>query len=75
MRFKDNEATEEDHRKMQIPRQALHAVMLKLPYQSQEMRIEAPLPKDLSEWLKKEKRMEASEVLALIERKLDEVWG
>jgi 23S rRNA-/tRNA-specific pseudouridylate synthase len=39
MRFKDHKATDDDHDFMQIPRQALHAVALKLPYPKSDRRI------------------------------------
>jgi 23S rRNA-/tRNA-specific pseudouridylate synthase len=51
MRFKDHTPTDNDHDLMQIPRQALHAVALKLPYPKEDSHYIAPLPKDLADWL------------------------
>src|SRR5690606_18638568 len=52
MRFKDGEATDEDHDRMEIPRQALHAVALKLTYPAKDMQhFIAPLPEDLALWM------------------------
>lgn len=52
MRFKDVEATIEDHDKMQIPRQALHALALTMAYPAGQQSIyRAPLPLDLKEWV------------------------
>ncbi len=52
-RFKDKVATEEDHAFLQLPRQALHALALSLPYPDLHSRklYQAPLPWDLKNWL------------------------
>lgn len=71
MRFKDFEATPEDHEKMQIPRQALHAVALKLTYPKEEMKhFIAPLPKDLSDWIALTLKLNVTEVEKLLEEKI-----
>jgi 23S rRNA pseudouridine1911/1915/1917 synthase len=71
IRFKDHKATEEDHEKMQLPRQALHAAALKLPYPSQEMtRFIAPLPRDLSEWITQNLGLSHAEVETMMEQKI-----
>ena len=71
MRFKDHAATEHDHEKMQIPRQALHAVALKLIYSSEEKsHFIAPLPKDLSDWLKLKHNISHADVEDLIKEKV-----
>lgn len=74
MRFKDKEATPEDHELMQIPRQALHALALKLPYPSpnQLTLYKAPLAKDLLDWLSAKLGLTKSEINTLIEAKLSE---
>lgn len=52
MRFKDKLATAEDHELMQIPRQALHALALRVPYPTNKLTLyRAPLPQDLKSWL------------------------
>ncbi|MBA2405998.1 MAG: RluA family pseudouridine synthase [Bdellovibrionales bacterium] len=71
MRFKDNTATESDHEIMQIPRQALHAVALKLSYPLEAKKhFIAPLPKDLSDWLELKHGISHAEVEKLIEQKV-----
>jgi RluA family pseudouridine synthase len=71
MRFKDFVATDEDHEKMQIPRQALHAVALKLSYKSEEQsHFLAPLPLDLAEWLKQKLLIEKESIEHLISTKV-----
>lgn len=54
MRFKDEVATEEDHKKMQISRHALHAVALKITpeHKNHAQFFQAPLPRDLMKWVK-----------------------
>ena len=71
MRFKDFVATDADHEKMQIPRQALHAVALKLTYPKNEMKhFIAPLPKDFADWIELKLHLTMQEVETLIEEKL-----
>jgi RluA family pseudouridine synthase len=71
IRFKDFEPTDFDHEKMQIPRQALHAAALEIAYpQNQESRFIAPLPKDLSDWLKDKLQIDANDVTEMIKNRL-----
>jgi 23S rRNA pseudouridine1911/1915/1917 synthase len=71
IRFKDHVATEEDHKKMQIPRQALHAVAIKLSYPGQEMNsFIAPLPEDLTCWIESKLGISSSMVHELIHTRL-----
>jgi len=71
IRFKDFTATEDDHHKMQIPRQALHAVALKLTYPQEEMKnFIAPLPKDLVDWIESKLGLKDEEVELLIKDKV-----
>ncbi len=46
-RFKDNFATEEDHSLMEIPRHALHAFAIEIPYQKQSCRLFSDIPEDI----------------------------
>jgi 23S rRNA pseudouridine1911/1915/1917 synthase len=63
IRFKDFTATKEDHEKMQIPRQALHAVALEMAYpENKESRFIAPLPEDLKSWLKEKLEIDPDQV-------------
>lgn len=50
-RFKDNLATSEDHALMEIPRHALHATALNMPYGSEHKTFIAHIPHDLREWM------------------------
>jgi 23S rRNA pseudouridine1911/1915/1917 synthase len=54
MRFKDGEATKEDHDKMQISRHALHSTALLINWPSKEKPtlFRAPIPQDFIEWIK-----------------------
>jgi 23S rRNA pseudouridine1911/1915/1917 synthase len=72
MRFKDNQATPEDHELMQIPRQALHALALRVPYPDADVfsLYRAPLAEDLAVWLKERLSVERGEVEELIEKRL-----
>ncbi|HXH31116.1 MAG TPA: RluA family pseudouridine synthase [Bacteriovoracaceae bacterium] len=71
LRFKDFVPTEEDHQKMQIPRQALHAVAIKLTYPHESMtHFLAPLPQDLSSWLGEKLLIPKGHVEKLIEEKV-----
>lgn len=71
MRFKDHVANEDDHEKMQIPRQALHAVALKLAYPTEKMNhFIAPLPNDLSAWIMQKLDLSHEEVEQLIKEKV-----
>ena len=73
MRFKDVEATEEDHEKMQIPRQALHAVALKIAYPiGKESLFMAPLPKDLTDWAHTHLTVSVDQINEMIRLKLEE---
>jgi RluA family pseudouridine synthase len=49
-RFKDNLASEEDHDLMELPRHALHAVALNIPYKGERKILQARMPKDFLAW-------------------------
>jgi len=72
MRFKDKEATPEDHELMQIPRQALHALALRIPYPDAQTQTlyRAPLAEDLAQWIETHLGLNRSEVEAMIENQL-----
>jgi 23S rRNA pseudouridine1911/1915/1917 synthase len=71
MRFKDKLATMEDHELMEIPRQALHALALKVPYPTTKeyQLFRAPLGKDLKQWMQ-EKKIDPEMIEKIIEEKL-----
>ena len=52
-RFKDGYATDEDHDLMQLPRHALHAIALKIPYLKEDKIFRSHIPKDFKDWLLK----------------------
>jgi RluA family pseudouridine synthase len=49
--FKDQVATHEEHVQMEIPRHALHAIALKIPYKGEEKTFVTKIPLDLREWI------------------------
>lgn len=51
-RFKDHLATPEDHDHMELPRHALHAIAIKIPYKKEKDRIfTTKIPHDLAQWI------------------------
>ena len=50
-RFKDNWASEEDHKFLELPRHALHAIAINLEYGSSRKTFITDLPQDLSSWI------------------------
>jgi RluA family pseudouridine synthase len=51
-KFKDQKACKDDHQLLELPRQALHSMGLRLTYQGKKQIFSAPLPKDLKNWIK-----------------------
>lgn len=50
-RFKDQLACEADYQLMEIPRHALHAIALKIPYKGVERIFMTKVPQDLKDWI------------------------
>lgn len=50
-RFKDQYATAEDYALMELPRHALHAIALKIPYKKEEKLFITKIPRDFIEWI------------------------
>jgi RluA family pseudouridine synthase len=72
IRFKDHTATKDDHKKMQIPRQALHAVAIKLKYPSESMNhYIAPIPEDLGQWMEQKLAVKREDVENMIQERVD----
>lgn len=70
-RFKDQVASEADHDLMEIPRHALHAIALKIPYKEEEKIFITKIPSDLKEWIERKTTLnidalEAKIVLAIM---------
>lgn len=73
MRFKDHEATDEDHKLLQIPRHALHATAIKIAYpKDQPQTFISPLPEDLALWIEANIQINREEVEKLIKEKVQE---
>lgn len=74
MRFKDNLATQEDHEKMQIPRQALHALAIWMTYPNKNkiQRYTVELPLDLTDWMKKNISLSLENLYETINKRLDQ---
>lgn len=51
-RFKDLLATSEDHSLMELPRHALHAMALRIPYNGSDKIFSSRVPNDLKNWIK-----------------------
>jgi RluA family pseudouridine synthase len=49
--FKDQIATKAEHELMEIPRHALHAIALKIPYKGKDATFVTKIPKDLGDWI------------------------
>ena len=52
-RFKDGNATAADHDRMELPRHALHAIALKIPYKNEDKIFRTHIPTDFKEWILK----------------------
>lgn len=50
-RFKDQYATEDDYALMELPRHALHAIALRIPYQKEEKLFVTKIPQDFRLWI------------------------
>lgn len=61
-RFKDHLATDEDHELMELPRHALHAIALKIPYKKDEKLFVTKIPHDLAEWISLKTQFSVNEV-------------
>ena len=72
MRFKDGTPTEIDHQLMEIPRQALHAVALKLTYPHQDYtHFISTVPKDLGDWLREKHQVDLEDLSQSIRQKIE----
>jgi RluA family pseudouridine synthase len=61
-RFKDGLATPQDHELMQLPRHALHAIALKIPFKNQEKLFVTKIPTDLSGWIQQNMEIDISDL-------------
>lgn len=60
--FKDQIATKEEHDLMEIPRHALHAIALKIPYKGKEKTFVTKIPQDLKMWIQKHTKVDIAEL-------------
>jgi 23S rRNA pseudouridine1911/1915/1917 synthase len=63
-RMKDKVATKEDYARLQIPRQALHAIGLQLPYRGKSQLFIDRIPPDLRRWMEANKIPEVDHLIA-----------
>ena len=63
-RFKDENATKEDHDLMQIPRHALHALALGINLQGEQKKFIGQFPQDFKDWMAKYTEAKVDEVEA-----------
>jgi len=69
-RFKDVLASDEDHALMELPRQALHATALKLPYLGKETIFKSHIPLDFREWITTKLSIDLGALEKMIEQKI-----
>lgn len=60
--FKDQIATKEEHELMEIPRHALHAIALKIPYKGSDKTFVTKIPLDLKEWILQNTKLSIEEL-------------
>lgn len=65
-RFKDGHATTADHDLMELPRHALHAIALKIPYNGSEQIFRSHIPTDFKEWITKNTSIKIQDLEAKI---------
>ena len=61
-RFKDQVASDEDHDLMELPRHALHAIAIKIPYHNKEETFITQIPSDLGDWILKNSTIKLAEL-------------
>lgn len=74
-RFKDQVATEEDHDLMELPRHALHAIALKIPYKKEEKMFITDIPNDFKEWITKNTSFDCKELTQKIQKITKEYYN
>jgi RluA family pseudouridine synthase len=61
-RFKDQLADTDDHDHMELPRHALHAIAIKIPYKKEERTFITHIPTDLKNWISKKSNLKIEEL-------------
>lgn len=65
-RFKDQYATEEDYALMELPRHALHAIALRIPYKKEEKLFVTKIPHDFRQWIQQKSKVNIEDLEARI---------
>jgi 23S rRNA-/tRNA-specific pseudouridylate synthase len=68
-RFKDGFATKDDHDLMELPRHALHAIALKIPYKGSDHTFRSRIPGDFKTWIFKNSSID----IEALEKKISSV--
>ncbi len=74
-RFKDNVATVDDHKLMELPRHALHAIAIKFNYNKIDRIFKSNIPNDLKVWIENNNKFNLSEIENQISEKLDNYFN
>ena len=70
-RFKDGDASEEDHNQMILTRHALHAIALKITYNKKLNLFIAPLPQDMKDFLSQNFDQSVTEIEQLVAKEIE----
>ncbi|MFA6236840.1 MAG: RluA family pseudouridine synthase [Bacteriovorax sp.] len=74
-RFKDQLATVPDHDHMELPRHALHAIAIKIPYKKKEVTFITHIPTDLKHWITKKTNLNIDELEAKIVKIIENYYA
>lgn len=74
-RFKDQVAGPDDHDHMELPRHALHAIALKIPYKNKEETFITHIPADLQEWIKSKTHLEIDKLEAKLVENINKYYA
>ncbi len=74
-RFKDVIATKEDHDLMEIPRHALHAIALKIPFKGSEKIFISHIPVDLKEWISNKLTVDIGQLEDKIKKEVENYYS
>lgn len=74
-RFKDQVADPDDFDYMELPRQALHAIAIKIPYKKNETTFITRIPDDLSKWIKEKTELNIEKLEFKISETVKKYYG
>ncbi len=72
-RFKDQYATEADYELMELPRHALHAIALRIPYKGEEKLFVTKIPQDFREWIEQKSNVNINELEGKIQKEAEKL--